>query len=316
MKKTRLNPKETWKLIGNIAAVIAVIFVVRRFIRMDVDPKVFSSPRVIAAAIITASFGVVSLCVNCFPWLKFVEVLSDRKIPFQAAMIVYAKSNIYKYVPGNVFQYVGRNKLAADLSISNVDVVCATVLDLICGIIPTTLISAIMLGRYVMELVRRYWKGAAIFFAVGIALLLIIAAAVFTFRKKLAGYIDRYRSAFTKVNRAKFIAAIVFYFMMALISCAVNLLNARLVFDGAADFGQLITITGAYGFAFILGYITPGAPGGIGIRESVMLLVCGGMYEESALVYVLVYRVASIISDISGFILSLFVEKKNQVKGD
>ena len=61
-------------------------------------------------------------------------------------MPVFTRSNLYKYVPGNVFQYVGRNKLAEDAQVSHVDVACATVLDVLGCVISTGIISVILLG--------------------------------------------------------------------------------------------------------------------------------------------------------------------------
>ena len=67
------------------------------------------------------------------PWVQFVRILSGKKIAMKDALPVYTKCNLMKYVPGNVFQYVGRNQLAADLHISHVDVACATVLEILCS---------------------------------------------------------------------------------------------------------------------------------------------------------------------------------------
>ncbi|MFR6077469.1 MAG: hypothetical protein ACLUHJ_08605 [Ruminococcus sp.] len=41
------------------------------------------------------------------PWLLFIRILSGAKIPMRDALPVYTRSNLMKYVPGNVFQYVG-----------------------------------------------------------------------------------------------------------------------------------------------------------------------------------------------------------------
>lgn len=302
--------KKIWKLIGNIVAIIAVIFVIKRFIGMDIDFHLFMSPLMIISLILAVAVQTFTLCVGCFPWLKFVEIFSGKKIPFKSAMAVYTKSNIYKYVPGNVFQYVGRNKLAADMEISNVDVACSTVLDVLCGIIPTAIISVIMLGNYVLKIMKDYWKNALIILIIGVCVLILLAVLIFVFRKKLANYLSRYRSAFSKQNRKKLLPALGYYVGISTLSALINFFTAYLVFDKTVPLGSLFTITGAYLFSFILGYITPGAPGGIGIRESVMLLVCNGMYEETVIIYVLLYRLSSIITDIIGLVIGIVAERR------
>ena len=113
--------KKVIKIIGNLLMVAAVVFIVKKFMDMDVNISQFGSAAVIAALVISFAVQTAILVMGTYPWLVFVKALSGRSIPFSAAMPVYTQSNLYKYVPGNVFQYVGRNKLAADMDISHVD---------------------------------------------------------------------------------------------------------------------------------------------------------------------------------------------------
>ena len=69
---------------------------------------------------------------------------------------------------------------------------------------------------------------------------------------------------------------------------------------GAKDLAML---TGAFMFAWIIGFVTPGAPGGIGIREGVMIFVCGGSFPDRIVLFVLVMRIASILADVAAFIV-------------
>ena len=79
--------------------------------------------------------------------------------------------------------------------------------------------------------------------------------------------------------------------------------SMKLIFESTSDdFSLLITLTGAFMFAWIIGFITPGAPGGIGIRESVMIFVFGEAHEEIML-FVLAMRISSILADIMAFII-------------
>lgn len=317
MNRNKFKPdgKKIWKVIGNVAVIFSVIFVINRFWGMDINVNVFlTSPMIIISLALAVISQTITLCVGCFPWLKFIEIFSGKKIPFYSAMTVYTKSNIYKYVPGNVFQYVGRNKLAADMEISNVDVACATILDVVCGIIPLGIISLCMLGNYFFTIMNDYWDSVLTICLIGVVIIAIVVGVIFLFRKKLASYLNKYKTVFAKKNRGKFLAAVVYYVAITLFSIGINLLTAYFIFDSSITFQQLIMITGAYTFAFILGYITPGAPGGIGIRESIMLLVCNGIFEESVLIYVLLYRLSSIITDILGLIIGVVGERINKNK--
>ena len=70
-----------------------------------------------------------------------------------------------------------------------------------------------------------------------------------------------------------------------------------------ADAKELAALTGAFLFAWIIGFVTPGAPGGIGIREGVMLFVCGDRFADRIVLFVLVMRIASVFADIAEFLI-------------
>ena len=70
-----------------------------------------------------------------------------------------------------------------------------------------------------------------------------------------------------------------------------------------ADTGELTALTGAFLFAWIIGFVTPGAPGGIGIREGVMLFVCGDSFADRIVLFVLVMRIGSVFADVAAFVI-------------
>ena len=202
-KHNKLNIKKNINIIGNIAVIFAIVFVIKRFFAMGIDFKMFATPKAIIAIFLAVAVQLFTICVGCFPWLKFVECFSGKTIPFFSAMTVYTKSNIYKYLPGNVFQYVGRNKLAADMSISNVDVACSTILDIICGVIPFCIFSVVMLRDYVLVIMKDYWWSVRVVLLIGFSSLILLIIFVLIFRNKIANYLERYKKIFYKENKKR-----------------------------------------------------------------------------------------------------------------
>ena len=149
--KDKINVKKLLKLAGHLVVIAALAFVVKKIIDMDIKLSDLSSPRVIAAFAVGLVIQTAQIIIACWSWLMFTRSLSGQKIPYSAAMPVFTRSNIYKYLPGNVFQYVGRNQLAADMSISHVDVACATILDVLFCVFWTGIISVVLLGGRVAE---------------------------------------------------------------------------------------------------------------------------------------------------------------------
>lgn len=308
--KDKLNIKKLLKLAGHLVVIAALAFVVKKIIDMDIKLSDLSSPRVIGAFALSLVIQAAQIIIACYPWLMFTRSLSGKKIPYSAAMPVYTQSNIYKYLPGNVFQYVGRNKLAADMEISHVDVACATILDVFFCVFWTGVVSVILLGSKIAELLEKYGKNLLI---VGIAGVLFLIAAVLVvklkFSDKVKGYLSRYSKAFEKSNRPQLLSGIFYYFAHNCVSAAMYLGCIALIVP-QAETRELFALTGAFLFAWIIGFVTPGAPGGIGIREGVMLFVCGDRYSDRIVLFVLVMRIASVFADVSAFLIGRIYASK------
>ncbi len=298
----KLNLKKIVRLLGNALVIAALLFVVKKFADMDIDPKDLASAEIIISLLLGIAVQGFFIVIGCIPWLGFTRALSSRKIPFSAAMPVYTKSNIYKYVPGNVFQYVGRNKLAVDMNISHVDVACATILDILFCVFWTGIIAMVLLRGSIAGLLEKYGEK---FLIVGIAGVLLIAA-VFIFVRikfgdKLKEYISRYSKAFEKGNRKSAVAGIFYYLASNSVQAAGYFMCLLLIVGDTSNFGELTVLTGAFMFAWIIGFVTPGAPGGIGIREGVMIFVSGAAHQERIVLFVLVMRLASVFADLAAF---------------
>ena len=295
--------KKALKIIGNIVMIAALAFVVKKLLDMDISFSQLSEGRVVCALLLCFAVQTAIIICSCYPWLVFTRSLSGRKIPYSAAMPVYTQSNLYKYLPGNVFQYVGRNQLAADMDISHVDVACATVLDVLFCVFWTAVISVIMLGGRIAELMSKYGKNLLIVGAVGIVLLILLMLAVrLKFCDKFKAYLSRYSKAFAKENRPMLLRGAFYYLLQNAVSAAMYMGCLALIVP-QADTGELVALTGAFLFAWIIGFVTPGAPGGIGIREGVMLFVCGDSFADRIVLFVLVMRLGSVFADVAAFII-------------
>lgn len=302
--KNKISIKSLVKLAGNLVVILALVFLVKKFMDMDVDFSQLASGNIASSFILSTVIQALLIVMACFPWLVFTQSLSGKKIPYSSAMPVYTRSNIYKYLPGNVFQYVGRNQLASDMNISHVDVACATVLDVFFCVLWTGVISVILLGTAITALLEKYGRNILIIVAVGVVAVIMLAVIVrLKFMDKVKGYLSRYSKAFEKENRGKLIQGVVYYLVHNSISALMYFLCLALVFGDSATASELVSLTGAFLFAWIIGFVTPGAPGGIGVRESVMIFVCGEKHEEKVLLFVLVMRIASVVADLTAFLI-------------
>ena len=293
---------ELVRIAGNLVMLLALGFLVKRFLGMGLRWTDLRSWGVMGAFLVCMTGQAFLFCIQCIPWMNFTRSLSGVKIPFRRAMPVYTRSNIYKYLTGNVFQYVGRNQLAADMHISHVDVACATILDILFCLVWMCLSAAVLLRQKAAELLVQYLNRFLIIGGIGVGIA-VVAFAVFwlKFRDKLIACFRRYRKAFAPENRNALLCGIFYYLLHSSLLAAMYFVCLKLMFPADTPLSTLIMLTGAFVFAWIVGFITPGAPGGIGIRESVMMLVSGAEHEQEVLLFVLVMRAASAAADVLAF---------------
>lgn len=294
--------KKVIKILGNILTIAAIVFLIKKFLDMDIDAGQLSSPEVIAAMLISIAAQTIIVIANSLPWLNFSCALSGKRISYGQAIPIFVKSNLYKYVPGNIFQYVGRNRLAVENNISHIDVACATVLDILFCVLATGCIAVILLGDNIKGLAQHYADKIILVGSIAAAAVIITAIFLYSkFKEKCKEYLSRYAKAFNKKSMPHILFSIAYYFIQNCFSAFTYFAALQLILSDSVSTDKLITLTGAFLFAWIIGFITPGAPGGIGIRESVMLFISGKEFEEKILLFVLVMRIASIIADILSF---------------
>lgn len=76
--------------------------------------------------------------------------------------------------------------------------------------------------------------------------------------------------------------------------------------------GDISIIIGAYIAAWLIGLLTPGAPGGIGIRELVLFSLLGNFIIPTALYPIIIYsRIITIGGDVLFFVVSMLLETRN-----
>ena len=74
----------------------------------------------------------------------------------------------------------------------------------------------------------------------------------------------------------------------------------------ATPASDVVLLTGAFALAWVVGFVTPGAPAGLGVREGVMLAMLQlKMAHTDALLIVMGLRLATTAGDILCFLVAL-----------
>ena len=143
-----------FKLLGTVLSVLVSVFIVKELLELKIDFSVLSRSDHIALVLLFSFVYGLHMFVLCIPWKAFVSMLTNEPVPFHEASWVLNKSNLMKYLPGNVFQYIGRNELAVRLKLRHPDVSLSTVLDVLVLIGANFLLSVILY----MQGIRKWYS--------------------------------------------------------------------------------------------------------------------------------------------------------------
>jgi hypothetical protein len=86
-------------------------------------------------------------------------------------------------------------------------------------------------------------------------------------------------------------------------------LLAGYVLDAPTDL-NILHFSSGFAFAWLLGYLTPGSPGGVGIREAAMVILFEGKMDQPVVISLaLIFRLVNVLSDLICFVLAISIEK-------
>lgn len=259
---------------GGVLALTSVVFVVSRcweyFEAMDftqLDSGAWGE-----VALLAAVYG----CAGGFSRRGGDVCLPiTANLPLSWVFRVYGRSQLGKYIPGNVFHLAGRQGMAMAAGIPGWVLIKATLFEL--GLVT---LAGVLFSALVVPVVLPWlpvWSGGAAFLVLAACVVFVLSrlySPAFSF--SLCWY-----GAFLGVAGLLFVLLLVYVLEVSGIS-----------------FSDWPLLCGAYVVALVVGMVAPGVPAGVGVREVVLLSLLGGMVSEGdLLVAVLMGRVVSVVGD-------------------
>ncbi len=266
-------------------------------------PGLESRRTVLAVALGAILYTLLSLLI-AGAWWWLTGVYGSRR-PMLATAAVWARTQIAKYLPGNVFHYVGRQTLGRRLGLGHETLVASHLLEIGSLLAAAALIGiggALATRSAVAAAVSLPWIAAA-----GTCALLAwpVADAALRRWRFTAGRMARLpRLSLTETLRL-LLPALAAH--AAFLGGTGMLLLLLLRATGPTDLGPS-DVAWIYSLAWIAGTLTPGAPGGLGIREGVLTLGLGaalGSGEAAALALGL--RFVTLLGDLMTFGVGMLI---------
>ncbi|MBB4173305.1 hypothetical protein GGR93_001066 [Sulfitobacter noctilucicola] len=261
-------------------------------------PLELSSPVLWAALAVSLFCYVLSQCAAAEAWRSILSLWAVRiapKLAWGQTMV----SQIGKYIPGNVAHLFGRVVIARRDGVASSVLAASMVLEVAVTLGVGLAVAGVLFivePDAIPNLAATYPDFGAqllpVLFAVVVAI--GVGAGVIVLKSRL-------QSLGVKRPSVSDLVRPLALHLASFVILGVSLWAAALAI--APDFTpDLVTCTLIFALAWAAGFIVPGAPGGIGIRDSIIVLgLAVSMGEGSGLAVALLHRAISICGDVITF---------------
>lgn len=190
-------------------------------------------------------------CANLLLAIAWQKLLAHLEWQEEADWCIrtYGLTQIAKYVPGNVFQFAGRQAMGMSRGISGWILARSSFLELALLCMSGSLFVVLVLPAFFAEF-STYLACVLFFLLVSLSTYLV---------KRVIGVC---------AAQAHF-AYIIFLLISGMIFVIIIILINK---NGAGNY-NIIFLASAFVIAWLIGLVTPGAPAGVGVRESVIALI-------------------------------------------
>ncbi|MCF6203845.1 MAG: hypothetical protein L3J59_09275 [Methylococcaceae bacterium] len=291
--------KKLLTYLGSIIAIISLVFVAQQLVEnwQKVGPYQFTTQ-----SISIIFLGIIGYCIACYllsaAWYKILASLCSSPISAEGIKSIYARSQIAKYIPGNVMQIAGRHILTRRLGIGHKLLAIASLTEIVGLVMASctlTVIGSVIFGLWESYINQQQLLDGVFTLCIILSLIPIIRYFVIKFIPISRPYLN---------NPSLFLAFFIVYLKYVVFFIIVGTILVGLVYqlDGELSIYQIAAIIATFSVSWLLGFITPGAPSGIGIRETILVVSLDKILLGSTGVLIaILFRVITVGGDVLFF---------------
>ncbi|MCL2571528.1 MAG: hypothetical protein FWE11_03915 [Defluviitaleaceae bacterium] len=314
IQKIKINSKKIVSWAGTLLMVASLVFLGRRLFSYQADFEISSliTSTVIIGLVLVTLFEGFGILLASFNFRALVKNVSGFLVDRPLAMVVYTVSNLYKYIPGGVMYVAGRHRLAVETeALSHSKVALSTVLEGIIIAFAAIVLIIVTVFDHAAEYLRYVELPTAVV-VVLIAVVVIAGSVLFSLRKKIA---DKMQKLFEHMRVLSPLVLLKrFGFGLILMTLWGGTFLATLMVMGQPlTPSQVPTVIGLFLLSWLAGFLTPGAPSGLGIREVVILMFMGGILNEEILLSAMImHRIVAAVGDVTAYGIAIGYAKLKQ----
>lgn len=285
--------------LGGILALGAIAWVVWQVYRQGwIVPPGATAGRLL----LTVAAG--ALIYGCLSWLQasawwWLTGIYGLRKSFWVTTAVWARTQVAKYLPSNLMHYVGRQMMGRKIGLRHEALFAAHLLELV-----SMLVAAACIGVG-GALVTRSQTLASVSLPT-LASLILGGVIVWPLADRILRRIPATAERMASLPRLS-VTEILRLMSLPFLFHAAFLIGTGFVLlllfssgwpEGSADPSNVIWI---YALSWAAGTLTPGAPGGLGVREAVLTLGLEGSLGVEAAALALTLRLVTVLGDLVAF---------------
>lgn len=289
--------KKLIKQVGSLAARIIILAACLMYLlscARELDADNFKWSFLVVVLVGSLAYWVTTF-ILAFNWRYIVMLLSDNKCSTRFFLKVYFESVLAKYIPSNVMHLAARHYQLKKNGFSHQTAFLSNVLELALIIISSAIIIAPAIFSQKMVLPdtivdNKNWLSMLLIGGT------IFSGAVLVYYCRKNGRLSHWQML-TQVTRIMILYG-VFLILSGLIF---SYISSCVISDWS--WASMPVFMFAYVCAWSIGLVTPGAPGGLGVREVMLVVLLSGYAQRpEILLAALLFRMASVIGELLGFV--------------
>jgi hypothetical protein len=260
--------------------------------RSDDDPLTLlldQWPVVVTAGVVYMT----GMCVYAVSWSALFQESENRPLIALGFLI----SQPVKYLPGGIGQPIGQITLAAEAADSARRAVVAFSVHVVINVIAALTLTAPLL--FLADISR--WFGWLVF-----VYPLLWAALDRRWMARVVSLLGRVHSMFAVADELPSQRRINSAFLLALVAHATMFFAFGLLSAGTMSNWSALTLSVAYGLAWLIGYIAFPAPAGLGAREAMLVVLLNGSANTVSVIKIsAVHRMLTLIVELGLLVVAL-----------
>lgn len=266
----------------------------------------------VSLVIYLATYGLVS-----YAWGQSLDALA-HPIPYREATRILTLSQFAKYLPGNVGHHVGRVVLAKRAGLPTDTILGSMILDTLIVLAAAGLCSFPAL-RLLLEVVRAHGpafsRAVAVILSAG--LIIAIAITMLGFTRRLLKRQFRHVLHLVKPRNVPLLGKALIAHVSSVLTGGTALYLLCISFAQGPSSVHWLDVTGIYAVAWLLGFLIPGAPAGLGVREIVLMLGLSPLFGANAsTAAAAALRMVTIVGDGLAFAVGLTLRATSEALRD